>query len=382
MFIPKYIKNASFEGKKLTLDDLIVEYKKDAFDLELIESFINKGAYASLLLYLNNNSIVESINGKSLNEEEYVTFLSECRDKLKESVYKVQAHGDFKPLCNIDGLEILENENYIARGKNTLLIEDFRENTLAGLPDEVITLIDYFKENSSTKDLYFEVLNQLSELEWNNSISTEDYNRALKIVNSIMHDARNSVTEEADTSGTQVDDIASKIDQDMNLRVILPPKKKIYAESLFNVRFNHGYKGFRLTERKTYERGNYILINEYGTIKAINRRKLKEYASKYDKYGNIIFSREQADKMMPKICEVLNKKFSDYDYDFSYRIEGIDSDDFYNIIKIYDRNEIFDYTDANFDKIESILKSYIGKEVYLEPEDKVIMNIAGCYVVD
>lgn len=382
MFIPKYIKNASFEGKKLTLDDLVVEYKKDAFDLELIESFINKGAYASLLLYLNNNSIVESINGKSLNEEDYKSFLSECRDKLKESVYKVQAHGDFKPLCNIDGLEILENENYIARGKNTLLIEDFRENTLAGLPDEVITLIDYFKENSSTKDSYFEVLNQLSELEWNNSISTEDYNRALKIVNSIMHDARNSVTEEAESSGTQVGDIAPKVDQEMNSKVIELPKMKKFTESLFDIKFNHGYKGFRLTERKTYERGNYILINEYGTIKAINRRKLKEYANKHDKYGNIIFSRERADKMMPKICEVLNKKFSDYDYDFSYRIEGIDSDDFYNIIKIYDRNEVFDYTDANFDKINDIIKSYIGEEVYLEPEDKVIMNIAGCYVVD
>lgn len=45
---------------------------------------------------------------------------------------------------------------------------------------------------------------------------------------------------------------------------------------MFNVPKNHKFKGFMMTESGHYERGNYVLINESGKIKAVHKSKIQE----------------------------------------------------------------------------------------------------------
>ena len=77
---------------------------------------------------------------------------------------------------------------------------------------------------------------------------------------------------------------------------------------------------------------------------------------------------------MFQVIRALNEKFKDYDYDFDFRIEE-------NTLKLFDTNEYFDYEDSNYEKVEQVVKQVIGdSNIYLEPENKVVMTIAGCYV--
>ena len=48
-----------------------------------------------------------------------------------------------------------------------------------------------------------------------------------------------------------------------------------YMNELANVPRNHGFKGFMMNESGFYTRGNYILINESGNIKAVNKKILE-----------------------------------------------------------------------------------------------------------
>ena len=142
---------------------------------------------------------------------------------------------------------------------------------------------------------------------------------------------------------------------------------------------NHGFRGFRLNEQGHYVRGKYILINEDGSIKAVNKNKLNEtIANKSlktkDEYGNIVLDYEYAEKLMFQVVQALNEKFKDYGYEFDFRIEE-------DILKLFDTNEYFDYEDNNYENVEQVVKQVIGdNHIYLEPENRVIMTIAGCYV--
>ena len=94
-----------------------------------------------------------------------------------------------------------------------------------------------------------------------------------------------------------------------------------------------------------------------------------------DEYGNTILDYNYAEKIMFSLIRELNSYFDKvYDYDFDFRIEE-------EVIKLFDKNENFDYEDKNFSKVENITRKVIGStNIYLEPENKVIMTIADCYV--
>lgn len=94
-----------------------------------------------------------------------------------------------------------------------------------------------------------------------------------------------------------------------------------------------------------------------------------------DEYGNTILEYNYAKKIMFSLIGELNKSFDEmYGYDFGFRIEG-------ELIKLFDKNENFDYEDKNFSKVENITRKVIGNtDIYLEPENIVIMTIAGCRV--
>ena len=88
------------------------------------------------------------------------------------------------------------------------------------------------------------------------------------------------LNEEAE--GTQVSDIAEKKDQEVgSLQKPKKPKKLIdkseaIMKEMKDVPRNHGFKGFMLDESGFYTRGNYVLIKEGKTIKAINRKSFEK----------------------------------------------------------------------------------------------------------
>lgn len=207
MFITLPIKDFKLNNNKVFINETVVEYEPISDDnREILESLISKGAYGSALLTLNKFYNVKNINESKCTHSDYINYLTECNNLMKECVSETDAH-NFRPLINLDGFEIMENADHIARGKgNKLLIEDFR------------------------------------------------------------------LVEESE--GTQCSDIAEKKDQ--NVGGLQKPKKiKKHITEMFKIPKNHGFRGFRLDECGHYTRGNYILINENGTIKAINKKYLK-----------------------------------------------------------------------------------------------------------
>lgn len=126
MFITKPIAKFEYKDNTLTINESAFKFNKSVDDLELIESLISKGAYASALLYLNKNSLLESVDNNKITMQEYRSYLQECTNLMKENVYELKA-SNLRPLCSINGLEILENDNHIFRGKSKLFVEDFRE---------------------------------------------------------------------------------------------------------------------------------------------------------------------------------------------------------------------------------------------------------------
>ena len=424
MFIPKPIDKIDFNKNVLKINETTtIKFNKCDLDVELIESLISKGAYASTLLYLNSKCLVENINGEILTKDSYSNYLQECKDLLKENVYETTASG-FRQLCNINGLEVLENNKFVARGKTKLYVENFKEEYF---PDLVMNIISEFNDSEMSRDDYMNALNKISELEWENKISTDDYDRANKKLNKIYIDSRNRNIEPVNESceecdecldivdvihetfdkltdeesvksllqslnsevksladkynvvldeineceGTQTTDIAPKLDQEVG-RLVKPPKQDDLKEGYdFNVGFNHKFKGFILTEQGRYERGNFVLVKEGEQIKAIHKSKLNE--SRTNSYGDILLTHEEAESKLKTLCSILNQKFSEYGFRFKFRVEER------NLV-IFDANEEFDYESRMLDEVENIVKRVFGNQVYLEPYNSVIFFIANCYV--
>ncbi|MBO7615098.1 MAG: hypothetical protein J6T15_05320 [Bacilli bacterium] len=78
-----------------------------------------------------------------------------------------------------------------------------------------------------------------------------------------------------EAEGTQTTDIAEKKDQSVGtLKKPRRVKKIINCES-FSIPRNHKFKGFMMNESGLYTRGNYVLVNNNGKIRAVNKNKLK-----------------------------------------------------------------------------------------------------------
>lgn len=213
------INKFKLEGNKIYINDLIVEYEEISGDTkEVLESLISKGAYGSALLTLNMFYNVKSFNESDYSHKDYLSYLSECNKLLKECVVEVHKAHNFRPLINLNGLEIMESKDNIARGKgDTLLIEDFRNIKSAA-------------EGSSIKE---------------------------------------------EAEGTQTTDIAGKKDQEVGKLQRPKKRKKLIVKEARGVPRNHGFKGFMMDDSGFYSRGNYVLIKEGNKIKAVNKKSLK-----------------------------------------------------------------------------------------------------------
>ena len=383
MFITMPIKSFKLDGNKVLINESVIEYEPISDDSrEILESLISKGAYGSALLTLNMFYNVKSINESEYTQEDYATYLGECNKLMEVNTIETEAR-NFRPLVNLNGLEIMESADHIARGKgNKLLIEDFRLNedsdgyTGNSRADEIV-----FEFSESERDViaFTKALNEISRMEYDNQISKDKYDECIKKIQDLFVHKDKSVDDlKEEAEGTQCSDIAEKKDQEVG-SLQKPKKPKKHFNEMFKIPKNHGFKGFRLDENGHYIRGNYVLINEDGSIKAVNKNKLNEtIVSKdlktKDEYGDIVLDYDYAEKIMFQVIRTLNEKFKDYDYDFDFRIEE-------NTLKLFDTNEYFDYEDSNYEKVEQVVKQVIGdNHIYLEPENRVIMTIAGCYV--
>ena len=236
-----------------------------------------------------------------------------------------------------------------------------------------------FSQTERDTETFTKALNEISRMEFDNKIDKDKYDECIKKIQDLFVHKDKSIDDlKEEVEGTQCSDIAEKKDQEVGS--LQKPKKPIkHFTEMFNVPKNHGFRGFRLNEQGHYVRGKYILINEDGSIKAVNKNKLNEtIANKSlktkDEYGNIVLDYEYAEKLMFQVVQALNEKFKDYGYEFDFRIEE-------DTLKLFDTNEYFDYEDNNYENVEQVVKQVIGdNHIYLEPENRVIMTIAGCYV--
>lgn len=379
--ITKPIKIFKLKGNKVYINENVIEYENISDETrEILESLISKGAYGSALLTLNMFYNVKTINEEAYTQEQYLSYLGECNSLMEECVVETKAR-NFRPLINLNGLEIMENANHIARGKgDILLIEDFRDNKHLNESDYTeMTVADYIYEAIdaglvSLEDIGKAALSYMSSDDLEDMVRMNDF--YVPNVFNPTGDDEEDMNEACE--GTQSSDIAEKKDQEVG-SLQKPKKPKKHFNEMFKIPKNHGFKGFRLDENGHYIRGNYVLINEDGSIKAVNKNKLNEtIVSKdlktKDEYGNTVLDYDYAEKLMFQVIRTLNEKFKDYDYDFDFRIEG-------DTLKLFDTNEYFDYEDSNYEKVEQVVKQVIGdSSIYLEPENKVIMIIAGCYV--
>ena len=439
MFITMPIKSFELDGNKVKVNESVIEYEDISADTrEILESLISKGAYGSALLTLNMFYNVKSINESDYTQEEYEKYLGECNNLMEECVVETEAR-DFRPLINLKGLEIMESADHIARGKgNKLLIEDFRlneevspwmkyqtqaEQMFEGAKSEMdedmfsdfcnaigdmakdyefsyneedinesVDIKEKALGNSKADEVVFDfsqterdyesftkALYEISRMEFDNEIDKDKYDECIKKIQDLFVHKDKSIDDlKEECEGTQCSDIAEKKDQEVG-SLQKPSKPKKHFTEMFKVPKNHSFRGFRLDEQGHYVRGNYILINEEGSIKAINKNKLDETITTRslktkDEHGNTVLEYNYAEKLMFQVIRTLNEKFKEYDYEFDFRIEG-------DMLKLFDTNEYFDYEDNNYEKVEQVVKQVIGdSNIYLEPENSVIMTIAGCYV--
>lgn len=381
MFITMPIKSFKLDGNKVFINESVIEYEPISDDSrEILESLISKGAYGSALLTLNMFYNVKSINESEYTQEDYTTYLGECNKLMEVNTIETEAR-NFRPLVNLNGLEIMESADHIARGKgNKLLIEDFRLNedsdsyTGNSHADEII--FD-FSQTERDVDTFTKSLNEISRMEYDNQIDKDKYDECIKKLQDLFVHKDKSVDDlKEECEGTQCSDIAEKKDQEVG-SLQKPKKPKKHFNEMFKVPKNHGFKGFRLDENGHYIRGNYVLINEDGFIKAVNKKLLED---NYGRYGELILSQEQANTRAQELCTALNTKLNQYVeddplYEFSYRLEE-------DMVKIFDTNECFDYESKEYTsgELDKIVQKYFGPMAYLEPENSVIFTVGDVII--
>lgn len=149
--LPKYIDKIELKEMNIAKNNYIeltineslqVYYNRENIILENVQDMIDKGAYASVLNYLNLNGtlIMEQGFTDIINSENKLKeFYEDCESLLNECTYKTDELG--RPFLQLSESEIITegNRTFIRNG----LIEDFRNNlSEADLNKTVVTGID------------------------------------------------------------------------------------------------------------------------------------------------------------------------------------------------------------------------------------------------
>lgn len=297
-----------------------VETSKSDFDI--LSDLLECKAYATALLYLNENYILSDKHSSLLENANIEDYYSDCETLLTKNIKIVEEIGI--PLTDINGYKIFEGNNYILRGNgNKKLLESFNE-----IDFEEIDL-DYLKtretdpfikgmikcpecgavldkdqvafedEEEFETDVYDGFDNYHTEkhtgiveraicpecnygddLDKFYSATVDDLigaPNAEELVPGISTLDEDTLNE--DGEGTQTSDIAPKNDQELgiNIPATTSKKKKEYYDILLDMNENELpiiNKGFMKNSKGQYQRGNYILVKEGDKYLAIHKNKL------------------------------------------------------------------------------------------------------------
>lgn len=268
----------------ITINESIVNYQKtDRFNIDILEDLVESKAYATAMLYLNENCI---LNLKESNFKESIEdFYKDCENLLTKNISIVEETGI--PLCDISGYKVYEGAGYILRGEGAKKIKECFLTEKASIdwnnyltPEEVKKFLskdDKFEaareiiDSEEFKPKYNDLHNSL-QAKYKNSWEKDE------LVNDLVdfYNFGHLITE--DTEGVQTDDIAPKVDQDLGTTPAKPKEKKKYYDILLSGLDENMdsiiNKGFIKNKNGQYERNGYILVKEGKSYKAINKNKI------------------------------------------------------------------------------------------------------------
>ena len=270
--------------------EIAISYKETPkSDFNILSDLLECNAYATALLYLNENYILSDKYGYILKEHKVEDYYSDCNDLLNENIEIVEEAGI--PLIDIDGYQIFEGAGYILRGNGKKKIKESFNTLNEELDQDLKDAMREFMEdayNGVLSKYGFGLRQPYISDAWLNSIYTNVRKNSLVVPDKIksqmqdyykeLYDEYNSKDDKPlEEDGTQTSDIASKVDQDMN-KEVTTSKKKHYDILLSGL--DEGLeilnKGFLKNSKGQYQRGNYILVKEGDKYLAIHKDKLKE----------------------------------------------------------------------------------------------------------
>lgn len=297
--------------------NVALSYKEsENSNFDILSDLIECKAYATALLYLNENYILDNKFGYLLENQNIMDFYDDCEDLLKKNIKVVEVAGI--PLTDIKGYKIYESDIGIVRGNNSkkifesfdkikieditldLLKSDYADafiNDYVVCPEcnAIVSVVENSEEDTvQDVEMYSTLDNPAAEKVVNYDISkttcpyckysaeTEEfYQASLDDIQSAPNaeelvPGSTSINEEAE--GTQVTDIAPKVDQEVGALTKAKPEKKYYDILLSDIDENADEilnKGFIKNKDGHYQRGNYVLVKENDKYIAIRKDKLK-----------------------------------------------------------------------------------------------------------
>ena len=297
--------------------NVALSYKEsENSNFDILSDLIECKAYATALLYLNENYILDNKFGYLLENQNIIDFYDDCEDLLKKNIKVVEVAGI--PLTDIKGYKIYESDIGIVRGNNSkkifesfdkinmeditldLLKSDYADafiNDYVVCPEcnAIFNVVENSEEDTvQDVEMYSTLDNPAAEKVVNYDISkttcpyckyfaeTEEfYQASLDDIQSAPNaeelvPGSTSINEEAE--GTQVTDIAPKVDQEVGALTKAKPEKKYYDILLSDIDENADEilnKGFIKNKDGHYQRGNYVLVKENDKYIAIRKDKLK-----------------------------------------------------------------------------------------------------------
>lgn len=237
------------EGEDLAWD--LVDFMRDFDTYEFNDNYSSDEEAANQ--YMKDFKSKTSIN-------DIITFLNSIKEDSDKNSYSEEALESI-----LARLEVL---------KNSIVEESKKLNE------------SFFNLYKSYDDLYGiskyspkELIDFLNDLKNQNKISERDYNLLIDFSNKYQDliNACGYESEELKEEGTQVSDIAPKIDY--NDKVVKAPIAGLKESVILH--------GFLKNEKGQYQRGNYILCKENDKFVAIHKDKLEEALSGEDIFKNI-----------------------------------------------------------------------------------------------
>lgn len=306
------IDNSKYINLHLNENENVVYKIEDDFNIDTLNILIEAEAYAITLLYLNEKASLDSNTIKSsINTIDKISkFYNECDNLVKERTSVVEEQGYL--LDTVNKLNLMENANGIIIGNKKKLMEASRylkqrveriNECLDNLEDDNIPLeiktilsnydAKKFLDTMSKSDisraeeiLYSEVdrdlykkipkaLEENEELEEDDKIYTPDEVKAFYISKGLTEEKANKLVKDIfalteETEGTQVEDIAPKVDQEMNKH------KDLIIQKVRGIQEGVVAIGFLRNSEGLYTRGNYVLIKENNIYKAVHKNLIKD----------------------------------------------------------------------------------------------------------